>query len=208
MTRITATETQPAETQPVLRSERLLLRPWRDSDLAPFADLNADPVVMEHFPATLSRAESDAVAERAQEELAKHGFSWFAVEVPGRAPFIGFIGLWAPNFDAPFTSIQDPIVEVGWRLAREYWGQGYATEGARACLRFGFEELGLKEIVSFTATTNLPSQRVMQRLGMTHDPAGDFDHPALPKGHRLERHVLYRIRREEWTKTKPLSRNA
>ncbi|HIC80883.1 MAG TPA: N-acetyltransferase, partial [Kiloniellaceae bacterium] len=114
---------------------------------------------------------------------------------------IGFIGLWAPSFEAPFTSIQDPIVEVGWRLAREYWGKGYATEGARACLRFGFEELGLKEIVSFTATTNLPSQRVMQRLGMTHDPVGDFDHPALPKGHRLERHVLYRLRRDSWTES-------
>ncbi|WP_299391058.1 GNAT family N-acetyltransferase [Pelagibius sp.] len=198
MTRIMTTETQRAETLPVLRSERLVLRPWRDSDLAPFADLNADPVVMEHFPATLSRAESDAVAERAQAELAKHGFSWFAVEVPGAAPFIGFIGLWAPSFAAPFTSIQDPIVEVGWRLAKEHWGKGYATEGARACLRFGFEDLGLKEIVSFTAVPNLPSQRVMQRLGMTHDPAGDFDHPVLPKGHRLERHVLYRIRREEW----------
>lgn len=190
-----------SETFTPLKTERLILRPWRDADVEPFAALNADPVVMEHFPAPQTRAETEAVMMRIREEMAEHGFSWFAVEVPGVARFIGFIGLWAPTFEAPFTSIQDPIVEVGWRLAKEHWGKGYATEGARACLRFGFENLGLKEIVSFTTTTNTPSQKVMQRLGMTHDPAGDFDHPALPKGHRLERHVLYRIRREDWSKT-------
>ncbi|WP_420349591.1 GNAT family N-acetyltransferase [Pelagibius sp.] len=190
-----------SETFAPLKTERLILRPWRDADVEPFAALNADPVVMEHFPAPQTRAETEAVMMRIREEMAKHGFSWFAVEAPGVARFIGFIGLWAPNFDAPFTSIQDPIVEVGWRLAKEFWGKGYATEGARECLRFGFEDLDLKEIVSFTTTTNTPSQKVMQRLGMTHDPAGDFDHPALPKGHRLERHVLYRLRREDWSKT-------
>lgn len=190
----------PTQTLPILKSERLILRPWRESDVAPFAALNADPLVMEHFPATLTRAETEAMVERVRAEMARHGFGWFAAEVPGVAPFIGFIGLWAPSFAAPFTSIQNPIVEVGWRLAKEFWGQGYATEGARACLRFGFDDLGLKEIVSFTATTNLPSQKVMQRLGMTHDPADDFDHPSLSKGHRLERHVLYRMRWEDWSK--------
>ena len=187
-----------SETFTSLKTDRLILRPWRDEDVAPFVALNADPVVMEHFPATQTRAETEAMAERIRQEIAKHGFGWFAAEVPGVAPFIGFIGLWAPTFDAPFASVQDPIVEVGWRLAREYWGRGYATEGARECLRFGFEDLGLKEIVSFTATTNLPSQKVMQRLGMTHDPAEDFDHPKVARGHRLERHVLYRMRRENW----------
>lgn len=186
-------------TAPTLRTERLILRPWRDADVEPFAALNADPVVMEHFPALQSRDETAAMVTRIRREMAKIGFSWFAVEVPDVAPFIGFIGLWAPSFEAPFTSIQDPIVEVGWRLAKDHWGRGYASEGARECLRFGFEDLGLKEIVSFTATTNLPSQKVMQRLGMTHDPADDFDHPQLPKGHRLERHVLYRMRREAWS---------
>lgn len=184
------------DTPPTLKTERLILRPWRDADIAPFAALNADPIVMEHFPATQTRAETEAGVARIREEMAKHGFGWFAVEVPGVAAFIGFIGLWVPNFDAPFTSIQDPIVEVGWRLAREHWGKGYATEGAGESLRFGFEDLGLKEIVSFTTTTNLPSQKVMQRLGMTHDPADDFDHPKVAKGHRLERHVLYRMRKE------------
>ncbi|WP_422365450.1 GNAT family N-acetyltransferase [Pelagibius sp.] len=187
-----------SETFTPLKTERLILRPWRDADVEPFAALNADPVVMEHFPAIQTRAETEAVMARIGQEMAKHGFSWFAVEVPGVAPFIGFIGLWAPSFDAPFTSIQNPIVEVGWRLAKEFWGKGYATEGARECLRFGFDDLGLKEIVSFTTTTNTPSQKVMQRLGMTHDPADDFDHPKVAKGHRLERHVLYRMRKEGW----------
>lgn len=186
------------DTLPTLTTERLILRHWRDADIEPFAALNADPVVMEHFPATQTSAETEDVVARIGQEMAKHGFSWFAAEAPGVAPFIGFIGLWAPSFDAPFSSIQDPIVEVGWRLAKEYWGKGYATEGARACLRFGFEDLGLKEIVSFTTTTNRRSQAVMQRLAMTHDPADDFDHPKLPKGHRLERHVLYRMKREDW----------
>ena len=175
-----------------LTTGRLILRPWRDADLAPFAALNADPAVMEHFPATLTRDESDAVAARVRAFMAEHGFGWWAVEVPGEAPFIGFIGLWRPAFETHFT----PCVEVGWRLARAYWGRGYATEGAREALRFGFKDLGLAEIVSFTATPNLRSQAVMRRLGMTRDPADDFDHPRLADGHPLRRHVLYRGRRE------------
>jgi ribosomal-protein-alanine N-acetyltransferase len=181
-------------TIPTLSTERLILRPWRDSDLAPFAALNADPEVMEHFPAPLSREESDAVAARIRAALAEHGFGWWAVEAPGVAPFIGVIALAVPNFEAHFT----PCVEVGWRLAKAFWGRGYATEGARECLRFGFETLGLDEVVSLTTTTNARSQAVMQRLGMTHNPADDFDHPKLPEGHRLRRHVLYRLDCKDW----------
>lgn len=177
-------------TVPTLTTERLVLRSWRDSDLAPFVELNADPEVMAHFPATLTPAETAAMMERVKAALAARGFGWWAAEVPGEMPFIGFIGLSVPSFQAPFT----PCVEVGWRLAREHWGRGYATEGAREALRFGFEELGLPEIVSLTTTTNERSQAVMRRLGMTHDPSDDFDHPSLPAGHRLARHVLYRLR--------------
>ena len=180
-------------TVPTLTTERLVLRPWRDSDLAPFAALNADPEVMAHFPVFLTREQSDAMAGRIAARLAERGFGWWAAEVPGVAPFIGFIGLSVPSFQAPFT----PCVEVGWRLAREHWGRGYATEGAREALRFGFEELGLAEIVSLTTTTNERSQAVMRRLGMTCDPADDFDHPSLPAGHKLARHVLYRLRPQD-----------
>lgn len=174
---------------PTLTTQRLILRPWRDSDLAAFAVLNADPEVMEHFPAPLSREESDATARRIRAALAEHGFGWWAAEAPGVAPFIGVIALALPNFEAHFT----PCVEVGWRLAKEFWGRGYATEGARECLRFGFQELDLAEIVSLTAIPNTRSQAVMRRLGMTRDPADDFDHPKLPQGHPLQRHVLFRL---------------
>jgi RimJ/RimL family protein N-acetyltransferase len=174
-----------------VRTERLLLRRWRDADLAPFAAMNADPRVMEHFPAVLSRAESDGRVQRILAHFDRHGYAQWAVEIPGVAPFAGFIGLAVPGFDAHFT----PCVEIGWRLAAEYWGLGYATEGARAALAFGFMELKLSEIVSFTVPANMRSRRVMERLGMTHDPRDDFDHPSLADGHPLRRHVLYRIRR-------------
>jgi len=173
----------------VLKTERLVLRPWRDEDLAPFAAMNADPEVMRHFPATLSRAESDAMVGRVREHFALRGYGNWAVEVPGVTSFAGFIGLNVPRFEAHFT----PCVEIGWRLATACWGKGYATEGARAALVFGLETLKLPEIVSFTAIDNLPSRRVMERLGMRRDPAEDFDHPSLPEGHRLRRHVLYRL---------------
>jgi RimJ/RimL family protein N-acetyltransferase len=179
---------------PELRTARLVLRAWRDDDFAPFAALNADPVVMEHFPSVLTRAESDAMADSLRTELAHDGLGLWAVEVPGVAPFVGFIGLARPAFDAHFT----PAVEIGWRLAREAWGKGYATEGARAALDFGFATAGLDEIVSFTTAGNARSRRVMERLGLRHDPADDFDHPRLPKGHRLRHHVLYRIDRATW----------
>ena len=161
------------------------------ADREPFAALNADPVVMEHFPGTLSRAESDAFVEMIEAHFATHGFGLWAVELPDRAPFLGFVGLSVPRFDAHFT----PAVEVGWRLAREFWGAGYATEAARAAVADGFKTFGLEEIVSFTVPANVRSIAVMERLGMTHDPADDFEHPNLPVGHPLRQHVLYRLRR-------------
>ena len=179
---------------PELRTDRLYLRRWRATDRQPFAALNADPRVMEHFPAPLSREESDALAARIESHFEQHGFGLWAVEIADIAPFAGFIGLSIPRFEAHFT----PCVEIGWRLAAEYWGSGYATEGARAVLAFGFEQLRLAEIVSFTVPGNLRSRRVMERLGMTRNPADDFDHPALPEGHPLRRHVLYRLGRPEY----------
>ncbi len=177
-----------------LATERLRLRAWTEDDLAPFAALNADPRVMAHFPKCLDRAESDAMVARIHAHLARHGFGWWAVEVPAVARFIGFVGLSVPSFQAPFT----PCVEIGWRLAAEHWGRGYATEAARAALAFGFNDVGLEEIVSFTVPANLPSRAVMERLGMTRNPADDFEHPNLPAGHALRRHVLYRLRRSDW----------
>jgi RimJ/RimL family protein N-acetyltransferase len=174
-----------------LRTERLILRPWREEDLVPFAALNADPAVMEHLPGTLSRAQSDALAARIRAEMAEYGFGLWAVEVPGIAPFIGFTGLAVPRFSEHFT----PCVEIGWRIARELWGRGYAPEAARAALAHGFGPLGLDEIVSFTSVANVRSRRVMEKLGMTHDPRDDFEHPSLAVGHPLRAHVLYRIRR-------------
>jgi RimJ/RimL family protein N-acetyltransferase len=168
---------------------RLRLRAWRDSDREPFAVLNADPRVMEHFPSTLSREQSDALADHIEAQCDRHGFGFWAVEVPGVAPFVGFIGLSVPRFETHFT----PCVEIGWRLSREYWDRGYATEGAQAALRFGFETLELEQIVAFTVPGNLRSRRVMEKIGMVYSPADDFDHPALSEGHALRRHVLYRL---------------
>lgn len=174
---------------PELRTDRLLLRGWRDSDLAPFAAMNADPEVMEHFPATLTRAESDVMVSRIAESFATKGYGLWAVEVRGGPAFVGYVGLWEPRFEAHFT----PAVEVGWRLARAAWGHGYATEGAEAALAFAFDTLGLAEVVSFTATPNVRSMAVMERIGMTRDPAEDFDHPLVAEDSPLHRHVLYRI---------------
>lgn len=177
-----------------LRTPRLILRDWRSADLELFAALNADPAVMEHFPAPMTRAESDVMVERIAAHLARHGYGLWAVEAPGVAPFIGCFGLNHPGFAAAFT----PCVEIGWRLATAWWGQGYATEAARAALAIGFQQHGLDEIVSFTTTINRRSAAVMERLGMTRDPAEDFDHPLVAKGHRLRRHVLYRTTRRSW----------
>jgi RimJ/RimL family protein N-acetyltransferase len=174
-----------------LRTDRLYLRRWRASDRAPFARLNCDPRVVEFLPAALTSDQSNAVADRIEAHFERHGFAQWAVEIPGITPFAGFIGLSIPRFKAPFT----PCVEVGWRLDADYWNRGYATEGARAALAFGFEWLQLEEIVSFTVPANVRSRRVMEKIGMTHSLGDEFDHPLLPEGHPLRRHVLYRLRR-------------
>jgi len=166
------------------------MRGWREEDLAPFAALNADPVVMEHFPSTLTRQESDALVVRITAQLDDLGFGLWALEVRDSGEFVGFTGLALQTFPAHFT----PAVEVGWRLTRSAWGHGYATEAALAALDYGFAVAELDEIVSMTAVTNVRSQRVMQRIGMTHDPADDFEHPNVPDGHPVKPHVLYRIR--------------
>ena len=184
----------PIPTTPVtLTTDRLILRPWRESDLEPFAALNADPHVMRFFPNRLDQAASDTMARRLAARIDEQGWGLWAAEVKDVAPFIGFIGLQPIPFDAHFT----PALEVGWRLDQAYWGRGYAPEGAGAALGYAFDTLGLDEIVSMTIPANLPSQRVMQKLGLRHDPADDFDHPKLPDWeHR--RHVLYRIKRADW----------
>jgi RimJ/RimL family protein N-acetyltransferase len=174
-----------------LQTARLRLRRWRPDDRAPFARLNADPRVVEFLPGALSREESDALADRVEAHFQRHGFGVWAVEVPGVTPFAGFVGLSVPRFEAPFT----PCVEVGWRLDADHWGRGYATEGARAALEVAFVSLRLEEVVSFTVPGNVRSRRVMEKVGMTHSAGEDFDHPALPEGHPLRRHVLYRLRR-------------
>jgi len=175
---------------PTLATPRLSLRPWKDEDRAPFAAMNADPPVMEFLPGSMTREQCDAMINRVRAHFDRHGFGFWAVEAIGVADCIGFVGLSVPRFESHFT----PCVEVGWRLAREHWGKGYATEAARAALDFGFKQIRLEEIVSFTVPDNIRSRRVMEKLGMTHNPADDFDHPAFPQGHRLCRHVLYRLR--------------
>jgi RimJ/RimL family protein N-acetyltransferase len=176
-----------------LHTERLKLRQWRDEDLDTWAQLNADPEVMRYFPSMLTRAESDALAERCHDRIEQQGWGLWAVEVIDGPEFIGWIGLATPGFDAHFT----PAVEVGWRLTRSAWGNGYAPEGARAAVNFGFSGLGLEQIVSFTTELNAQSRRVMEKIGMTRDPGDDFDHPKLP-GHRICRHVLYRLNAADW----------
>ena len=173
-----------------LATARLRLRHWRDADRAPYAALNADPVVMEHFVAPLTRAQSDEHADRIEVAFAEHGWGLWAAERIDTGTFIGFIGLGIPRFEAPFL----PAVEVGWRLAKEHWGLGFAPEGAREALRFAFEELALPEVVSFTARTNHNSRRVMEKIGMVHHPEEDFEHPNVPEGHPIRPHVLYRTR--------------
>jgi RimJ/RimL family protein N-acetyltransferase len=174
-------------------TERLRLRQWVESDREPFARLNADPRVMEFFPSVLDRAASDAGIDRAQAKIAERGWGFWAVESKQDRQFIGFVGLEIPTADLPFS----PCVEIGWRLAFEYWGKGYATEAAKAALKVGFDRLKLPEIVSFTTIDNHRSSAVMERLGMNRD-AETFEHSALPPGHSLREHCLYRLSREKW----------
>jgi RimJ/RimL family protein N-acetyltransferase len=174
-----------------LITDRLILRRWREEDRAPFAIMNADPRVMEFMPKLLSSDESDRMIDRIEAGFEQRGFGLYAAELRADGSFIGFIGLSVPGFEATFT----PCVEIGWRLASQVWNRGLATDGARAVVDESFGRLALSSLVSFTAKQNAASQRVMQKLGMTRDPAEDFDHPNLPERHPLRRHVLYRLRR-------------
>lgn len=176
-----------------LETARLKLRQWQNSDLEPFAEMNADPRVMKFFPALLNRTESDAMAERIRSLIAQRGYGFWAVELKESQAFIGFVGLHIPAAELPFS----PCVEIGWRLGFPYWGQGYATEAAREALRFAFTELNLPEIVSFTAIGNLRSQSVMRRLDMQPQPE-TFQHPDIPPGHPLREHCWYRLSLEAW----------
>jgi RimJ/RimL family protein N-acetyltransferase len=185
----------PAE----LETPRLHLRNWRDADLPAFAAMNADPEVMRYFPKPLSRKSSDALAAMIRSNMDKHGWGLWAVEIKTGRQFAGFVGLAAPSFKAPFM----PAIEIGWRLAREHWGRGYATEAAQSVLTFAFGRLNLAELVSFTATDNRRSRAVMERLGMTHNPADDFDHPMIAAGSPLRRHVLYRLTQKRWRANLP-----
>jgi RimJ/RimL family protein N-acetyltransferase len=184
----------PRRTPPIeFNTERLRLRQWRSSDCEPFAELNADPRVMAFFPSPLDREASVACVSRWQAQIAERGWGLWAAEIRGLSQFIGFVGLQAPVAPLPFA----PCVEVGWRLAHAHWGKGYATEAARGALRVGFEQLGLQEIVSFTAVNNLRSRAVMERLGM-HEAGATFEHPSVPEGSAVREHCLYRLTRKRW----------
>ena len=171
--------------QYIFQSDRLGFRQWNASDKVPFAAMNADPLVMEYFPATLSKEESDSLVDRISAQQEREGFTFFAVDELESGQFIGFIGLSKTPYETPFT----PCVEIGWRLQKSAWGKGYATEGAKACLRFAFEKLGLTEIYSFTVIGNNRSENVMKKIGMTYQ--GTFMHPKLPDEHPMKEHVLY-----------------
>jgi len=199
-----STPATPVSIDPaLLRSPRVRLRQWTPADRAPFAALNADPKVMEHFPAPLDRAESDALADRIEALIARQGWGFWAAEfVEGtdsrgiaKGTFMGFVGLNRPTAPLPFA----PCVEIGWRLARPFWGRGLATEGARLALRAGFDALGFHDIVAFTARRNHRSRAVMERLGMRESPTEAFEHPSVPEGHAVRPHVLYRLARTDWT---------
>ncbi len=170
-----------------IQTERLVLRQWRQEDLEPFAKLNADPRVMEFFPGLKTREESDASVKLVSDHIQKYGWGFWAVSLVQTGQFIGFIGIEHVHFQSTFT----PAIEIGWRLAFDHWGKGYATEGAKAALVYGFETLNLDQIVSFTAVQNMRSRRIMEKIGMHYDR--EFDHPKLPEGHPLRRHVLYCI---------------
>ncbi len=175
-----------------LETPRLVLRDWCDADVEPWSRMSADPRMMEFFPETYDRARSESSAAAMRAQLEADGYGWWAVEVKGGPAFAGIIALQLVPAEMPFA----PAMEVGWRLAFEVWGHGLATEGARAALSFAFERLRRDEVVALTAATNLRSQRVMQNLAMSRDPAEDFEHPKLEPGHPLRKHVLYRINRE------------
>lgn len=179
----------------VIKTERLILRPWMESDLEPFALMNADPRVREYFFTLLTNEESNSSAADFQKGIEERGWGlWAAALIDDPTEFMGFIGIAPTNFVAHFT----PAVEIGWRLAYKFWGKGYATEGASAALKYGFETIGLDEIVACTTSENRRSQNVMKKLKTHYNPEDDFDHPRVPPGHKLTKHILYRIDRREW----------
>lgn len=187
----------------MIETRRLILRGWEPRDREPFARLNSDPRVMEFMPHRLSPSESDLLVNRIEDHFRRHGFGLYAAELRQGQLFIGYIGLSVPGFKARFT----PCVEIGWRISADQWGRGLATEGAKAVVRHAFEFLELEDLVSFTVPANVRSTRVMEKIGMTHNPPDDFDHPDLPEGHPLRRHVLYRLRRSDWEHLTPQIKN-
>jgi len=179
-------------TQRIFESERLNFRLWKEADQGPFAKMNADADVMLYFPNTLSKVSSDAFIDRMIEFHKNYGYGLYAVELKATGEFIGFIGFALPSFEADFM----PCIEIGWRLSKEFWHHGYATEGALACLTYGFDQLGFNEVVSFTSKINVPSIAVMERIGLTY--VKDFQHPKIEEGHRLRTHVLYKLTKASW----------
>lgn len=189
----------PMASGPRIETSRLILRRWRKSDLEPFVALNSDPEVMEHYSSTLDERQTAEWMGRIEASFDERGYGLWALQHGASKEFLGYAGLWVPSFEAHFT----PTVEVSWRLSRSSWGNGYATEAARAAMRYGFEQADLTEIVSFTAPANTRSIRVMERLGLAHDPADDFDHPNIAEGSSYRRHVLYRMSRDRWSELNP-----
>lgn len=177
---------------PVLATQRLNLRQWQASDFAVFAQMNADPEVMRYFPKLLTPVISDVLATKCQQMIAEKGWGLWAVSLKNNDTFIGFVGLNDTHIDLPFT----PSVEIAWRLHKDFWGYGYATEAAQASLKFAFEGLELSEVLAFTAVVNEPSQQVMQRIGMTQ--LDNFYHPMLERNHPLAEHVLYKLTQQQW----------
>lgn len=184
----------------MIHTARLRLRQWTEADFAPFASLCQDREVMRHFPKVLSQSQSYAMATKIRDLIAVQGWGFWAVEIPDEHPFIGFVGLHRPQSPLPFA----PCTEIGWRLASAHWGNGYATEAANACLRFGFTQLDLDDIVAFTTVNNDPSRAVMTKIGMTNTQ-GNFNHPDISPDHPCCEHVLYRLTRSEWKASVPFT---
>lgn len=178
----------------VHETSRLILRDWREEDIPQFARMNADPVVMEFFEKTFSLEETRQSVHRMRECAKNYGYTFWAAEQKNDGKFVGCIGIFMSTYESPFT----PGVEIGWRLDKPYWGQGYATEGARKALEVGFEKFGLQEICAITVPANERSRRVMEKLGMVHDPSENFKHPKIPPEHPFSVHVLYRLARQNW----------